>query len=95
MKLTSTVSLVTLLLVSCSSEIDKCVDTEVKAWELEQKEVKKEWEAWQQRSAAITKDSDKGHDMSIELGLIKKPDERSKERLAADTRKLCLTLHSK
>ena len=83
------------MLYACGSEIDKCVDIEMKAWELEQKEVKEKWEAWKRRSAALTKDGDKGHDMSIELGLIKKPDERSKERLAADTRKLCLTLHRK
>jgi hypothetical protein len=82
-------------LCACGSEVDKCVDAEVKAWELEQRDTKEKWEAWKKRSAALPREGEKGRDMSLELGLVKAPDERSKERVEADARKLCLKLQSK
>lgn len=67
----------------------------MKAWELEQRDTKEKWEAWKKRSAALPREGEKGRDMSLELGLVKAPDERSKERVEADARKLCLKLQSK
>lgn len=81
-----------MLLNGCSSEVDKCVEAEVKAWDIEQREVREKWEAWKKRTAENSKDASQGRDLSLELGLVRPPDERTKERVAADMRLECLRI---
>ncbi len=92
MRLALSMMLICVVAAGCSSEVDKCVDAEVKAWEIEQKQVRKKWDKWSKERAEQDKDPSKGRDFSFELGYITKPDERTKERVAADERVKCLAI---
>ena len=84
--------LLAIFLNGCSSEVDKCVEAKVRAWDIEQLQVRKKWEEWKKRTSETSKDTSQGRDLSLELGLVRPPDERTKERVAADARVECLQI---
>jgi hypothetical protein len=82
------------LLSGCKSEVDKCVDSEMKAWDSQQQKIRKDWEDWKVRSKQQEKNSNGGRDLTLELGLVVKPDERSRLEVEADERKSCMYIAS-
>ena len=82
------------LLSGCKSEVDKCVDSEMKAWDSQQQKIRKDWEDWKIRSKQQEKNANGGRDLSLELGLVVKPDERSRLEVEADERKACMYIAS-
>ena len=82
------------LLSGCKSEVDKCVDSEMKAWDSQQQKIRKDWEDWKIRSKQQEKNANGGRDLSLELGLVVKPDERSRLEVEADERKACMFIAS-
>jgi hypothetical protein len=83
-----------LMLVGCQSEVDKCVESEMKAWDSQQQKIRKDWEDWKVRSKQQEKNSNGGRDLTLELGLVVKPDERSRLEVEADERKSCMYIAS-
>jgi len=82
------------LLSGCKSEVDKCVDSEMKAWDSQQQKIRKDWDDWKARSKQQEKSANGGKDLSLELGLVVKPDERSRLEVEADERKSCMYISS-
>lgn len=81
MKLISFLMII-LAITGCSSEVDKCVDAQVKGWEAEKKR-------------AETTDK-KGLTLADALGLIRvEEDKRTKAEFEADARFRCLRISSK
>ena len=78
------------LLSGCKSEVDKCVDSEMKVWDFQQQKIRKDWDDWKARSKQQEKNANGGKDLSLELGLVVKPDERSRLEVEADERKACM-----
>jgi hypothetical protein len=86
--------LLVLFLVGCQSEIDKCVDSEMKAWDSQQQKIQNDWKAYQSNIKQQEKNPNGGKDLSLELGFVKKPDERTRLEVEADERKSCMHIAS-
>jgi hypothetical protein len=83
-----------LMLVGCQSEVDKCVESEMKAWDSQQQKIRKDWQAYQSNIKQQEKNPNGGKDYSLELGFVKKPDERTRLEVEADERKSCMYIAS-
>jgi len=80
-----------LMLIGCKSEVDKCVDIEMKVWEVKQEKIRADWQAWQIRDEKVRKNVSGKEEITIEYGIIK-PDERSKLEVEAAERKRCMSI---
>jgi hypothetical protein len=81
------------LLSGCKSEVDKCVEIEMKVWDSQQQKIQRDWQAWQIRDEKIRKNISGKEEITIEYG-IAKPDERSKLEVEAAERKKCMSIAS-
>jgi hypothetical protein len=79
------------LLTGCKSEVDKCVDIEMKVWEFNQEKIRADWQAWKIRDEKVRKNLSGKEEITIEYGIIK-PDERSKLEVEAAERKRCMSI---
>jgi hypothetical protein len=79
------------LLTGCKSEVDKCVEIEMKVWEVKQEKIRTDWQAWQIRDEKVKKNVSGKEEITIEYG-ITKPDERSKLEVEAAERKQCMAI---
>jgi hypothetical protein len=84
------VLMMSLVLVGCQSEIDKCVNTSMAAWDVQQARIKNEWDDWKKDKIVPNSSANGGKDFSQELGLVVKPDERSRIEIEAIERKRCM-----
>ncbi len=80
---------ISFLLIGCKSEIDKCVDLEMKVWDSNQQKIQKDWQAWQARVENIRKSGNK--EIIIEYGIVE-PDQRSKLEVESVERKRCMSI---
>ena len=77
------------LLIGCKSEIDKCVDLEMKVWDINQLKVQKDWQTWQAKVENIRKSGNK--EIIIEYGIVE-PDQRSRLEVESVERKRCMSI---
>lgn len=82
---------VCLFLSACSSEVDKCVDSQVKGWEAEQNRLKADVESGRKKIAKpnIFGFYDFADESSVKL------DERTKTEVEAEYRGWCLRISKK
>jgi predicted membrane protein len=87
---------------SGQSEVDKCVNSSVAAWEvrqervekkwLEQEKIKKGWSEWEADKIQKNKPSSNFFD---QFDAVEKPDERSKIEVESDMRINCMSINAK
>ena len=72
------------LLTACRNEVDKCVNSQVLAWEAKKK---RDGEFWESRRAVL-----KNENNNNEWEVIDERDMRKKEEIEAESRIICLKL---
>lgn len=80
------------LLAGCASEVDKCVDAQVKAWQAEQERLAQDVASGRRQPA--TSNNDIGRVIEAVQGKVV-PDNRSKAEVAAEARLRCLQVTEK
>ena len=87
--------LMVIILAGCQSDVDKCVNTSLAAWDVKQERIKAEW-TLQKNNKTDTNHQGGGRDLSLEIfGPIAKPDERSKIEVESEWRIYCMSINSK
>lgn len=97
-----TLALMIAFLLGCQSEVDKCVNSSVVAWDVKQERIKKEWAEWNAwknngkwKNDKITPNEGGGRDLSEELfGPKEKVSELSRIEIEAGWRVYCLQINS-
>jgi hypothetical protein len=99
-----TLGLLIIFLVGCQSEVDKCVNSSMAAWDVKQDRIKKEWQEWNawknngkwKNDKIISKENEGGgRDLSEELfGPKEKISERSRIEIESEWRVYCLQINS-
>lgn len=83
------VSLIALLLFAgCSSEVDKCVESQVAAWEAKKERDAEMWKQVREQK----KSEEKKNGTSDEWEVVGEKDVRRKEEIEAEARVLCMKL---
>lgn len=80
------------LLTGCASEVDKCVDAQVSAWQAEQARLAQDVASGRRQPATAT--NDLGRALEAVQGKVV-PDHRSKAEVAAEARLRCLQVADK
>lgn len=92
MRFLSVFLFISLTLVGCSSEVDKCVDAKVKGWEAEQNRLKEELASGKK---TLTKPENQTLYSLYNFEPIVKLDERTKAEVEAEYRGWCLRVSRK
>jgi hypothetical protein len=88
---------------SNQSEVDKCVNSSMAAWDVKQERIKKEWSEWNawkndgkwKNDQIISKNEGGGRDFSLELfGPEEKVEKRSRIEIESEWRVYCLKINS-
>ncbi len=88
---------------SNQSEVDKCVNSSMAAWDVKQERIKKEWSEWNawkndgkwKNDQIISKNEGGGRDFSLELfGPEEKVEKRSRIEIESEWRVYCMKINS-
>ena len=89
-----TLGLMIVFLVGCQSEIDKCVNSSVAAWEAEEDRKKRQISIYEIKNNEVAKTGidDKEFTLAEALGKVPSLDKRTKVEVEAQMRVMCLKI---
>lgn len=87
----------TLISAGCTSEVDKCVNSQMDAWKAEESRKERQISKFEmdKKEVARTNADDKGFTLAEALGLVPTLDKRTSVEVEAEKRLMCLSIINK